>query len=538
MNWRSFAPPGRRAKARQIFRRHSRRLYHVPVHSLAHRLFEHIRRHELLQPGDRLGIAVSGGSDSVALLRLLLELRSEIGLVLSVVHFNHKLRGPESDEDEAFVAGLAREHELELHCTSADVKTEAAAEGTSLEAAARELRYQFFTDLIAPDEKGPSRLDKVATGHTLDDQAETVLMRVVRGTGMRGLGGIYPTFDLEQDDELVGQVVRPLLETRHLELQQYLKDIGQPWREDSSNLSPQFTRNRVRHLLLPLLEREFNPASAQSLSELAELARGEEDYWQNEIAGWMGTAIHWSEPEWSSAGRQSLVQIQPSNPDLQALSESGPLGVNATVDLLWLLSEQMAVQRRAIKAVGELAGFPLEFKHIEAVLRFAADAANDGKSLSLPLGWRLLREPAALTFLTPDLRGQEHIPLDYEYPLSLPGRAMVPEAGVVIEALAVSNGNSDGNDPGQLLHAAALPATVVVRNWRPGDRYWPAHTKSAKKVKELLQERHISGQLRKAWPVLVCGNQIVWLRGFPVPAALQAKKGEPALLICDHPIEE
>jgi len=512
-------------------------LYHVPVHPLAHKLFEHIRRHELLHPGDRVGIAVSGGSDSVALLRLLLELRSEIGLVLSVVHFNHKLRGVESDEDENFVACLARGHELELHSASADVKAEAAAEGASLEAAARELRYQFFTDLVAPAEHGHSRLDKVATGHTLDDQAETVLMRVVRGTGMRGLAGIYRTFELEQDDEVVGRVVRPLLEIRHHELQQYLQDITQPWREDSSNLSHQFTRNRVRHLLLPLLEREFNPASAQSLSELAELARGEEDYWQNEIAGWMGTAIHWSEPEWSAPRPESLIQIQPSNSGLQA-PESGTVMVNATVDLLWLLSEPRAVQRRAIKAVGELAGIPLEFKHIEAILRFAADAANDGKSLSLPLGWKLLREPAALTFLTPDMRGQEQVPPDYEYPLSLPGRAMVPEAGVVIEALAVSSGNSDGNDPGRLLKAAALPETVVVRNWRPGDRYWPAHTKSAKKVKELLQERHISGPLRKAWPVLASGGRIVWLKGFPIPAELQAKAGEAALLIRDRPIEE
>ena len=514
-------------------------MYHVSVHSLAHKLLDHIRRVELLQAGDRVGIAVSGGSDSVALLRLLLELRSEIGLVLSAVHFNHKLRGVESDEDEAFVAGLTREHELELHSASADVRTAARAEGTSLEAAARELRYQFFTDLVAPDDQGHSRLDKVATGHTLDDQAETALMRVVRGTGMRGLAGIYPIFELEQDDEPVGQVVRPLLETRHQDLQQYLKEIGQPWREDSTNLSQQFTRNRVRHLLLPLLEREFNPAVTETLSELADLARGEEDYWQGEISGWMGTAIHWAEPKWAARGQQGLVQLRPVDPTLQhRLNQPGPLVLNAAVDLLWLLSEPIAVQRRAIKAVGELAGFPLEFKHVEAILRFAAESANDGKSLSLPLGWRVTREPAALTFLTPDLRTQERIPSDYEYPLPLPGRAIVPEAGIVIEALAVSSNTSDGNDPGQLLNRAALPEAVVVRNWRPGDRFWPAHSKAAKKVKELLQERHISGQHRKAWPVLACGEQVLWLRGFPVPAALQAKAGEPAVLIRERPIEE
>ena len=509
------------------------------MHPLAHKLLEHIRRLELLQAGDRAGIAVSGGSDSVALLRLLLEIRSEIGLVLSVVHFNHKLRGPESDEDEAFVDQLAREHQLELHSTNADVKAEAGAEGSSLEATARELRYQFFTDLVAPDEQGHSRLNKVATGHTLDDQAETVLMRVVRGTGMRGLAGIYPVFELEQDDEPVGQVVRPLLEIRHQDLQRYLRDLGQLWREDSSNLSPQFTRNRVRHLLLPLLEREFNPAAAESLSELAELARGEEDCWQGEISGWMGTAIHWAEPKWAARGQQGLVQLRPMDSTLQhRLNQRGPLVMNVTVDLLWLLSEPHAVQRRAIKAVGELAGFPLEFKHVEAILRFAADATNDGKKLSLPLGWKLQRDPTALTFLTPDLRTQERIPSEYEYALPLPGRAIVPEAGLVIEAVAVEAGSGDGYNPEHLLSASALPENVVVRNWRPGDRYWPAHTKASNKVKELLQQRHVSGQLRQAWPVLASDDHIFWLKGFPVAARLQPKAGERAILIREQWIEE
>jgi tRNA(Ile)-lysidine synthase len=507
----------------------------LSVHPLAHRLLAHIRRLELLQPGDRVGVAVSGGSDSVALLRLLLELRSEIGLVLSVVHFNHKLRGAESDADEAFVAALARDHHLELHATSADVKAKAA--GASLEATARDLRYQFFTELAASNDHGRSHSNKIATGHTLDDQAETVLMHAIRGTGLRGLGGIHPAFDLEQDDEMIGQVVRPLLETRHHELQQYLKQISQSWREDPSNLSSQFTRNRVRHLLLPMLEREFNPAAAESLGELAELARGEEDYWQNEVSGWMGTAIHWSEPEWAARGQAALVQLGPVQSTLQRrLHQPGPAVMNATVDLLWLLSEPVAVQRRAIKAVGDLAGVPLEFKHVEAVLRFAADSDNDGKSLSLPLGWRVEREPAALTFLTPEPRPAEGPPSEYEYPMPLPGRAIVPEAGLVIEAVAIQPGGE--HDPEQLLRAPALPEKLVVRNWRPGDRYWPAHTKAARKVKELLQDRHISGLQRKTWPVLACDNEIVWLRGFPLAARWQARPGENAFLIRERRIEE
>ena len=127
-------------------------------------------------------------------------------------------------------------------------------------------------------------------------------MRMIRGAGLRGLGGIHPRIPVEDDDgEVCGEIIRPLLSLRRRELEQYLKDIGQPWREDSTNADERFTRNRVRKLVVPLLEQEFNPAVAESLAELAEIARGEEDYWDNEISGWLGTTVHWSEPDWARA---------------------------------------------------------------------------------------------------------------------------------------------------------------------------------------------------------------------------------------------
>jgi tRNA(Ile)-lysidine synthase len=523
-------------------------LYYGAVHELAQNVLTYIRQLELLKAGDRIGVAVSGGSDSVALLRVLLELRVELGIVLSVVHFNHKLRGAESDDDEKFVTELARKYSLEFHCESADVATVAAAKRQSLETAARELRYDFFRKLLQFDANGPNsdtaaRIDKIATGHTLDDQAETVLMRVLRGTGMRGLGGIYAAVELQNEyDEVLGQVIRPLLGLRRRELERYLNDLGQSWREDSSNRDPKFTRNRVRHVLLPLLEREFNPSIAEGLAELAEIARGEEDYWENEISGWMGTAIHWAEPDWArSEDSQGLVQLTPFNPQLkERLQEPGPLVMNATVDLAWLLSEPLAVQRRAVKAVGDLAGFPLEFKHVDEILRFAAEEHNSGKQLSLPLGWKLAREPEALAFLTPDLRTQERIPTDYEYPLPLPGRAIVPEVGVVVEAMRVKSGPEiAGSESDRLLNPSLVSKELAVRNWRPGDRYWPVHTKAPKKIKELLQERHITGEERKLWPVVVSGDEIVWVRGFPGPAGFRPREesGE-AVLIREVPLDD
>jgi tRNA(Ile)-lysidine synthase len=391
-------------------------------------------------------------------------------------------------------------------------------------------------------------LDKIATGHTLDDQAETVLMRVIRGTGLRGLGGIYPRIVVEREDDDengYGEIVRPLLGIRRSELERYLVDLKQPWREDSSNADAKFTRNRVRKLVLPLLEREFNPTMVESLSELAEIARDEEDYWENEISGWLGTVVQWSQPEWTHGlpgfdVSSELVQIQPSrpvlNPELlERLQQTGPAVMNASVSRPWLLTEPRAVQRRVLKAMGDQAGIPLEFKHVEEILRFAGEEGPTGKELSLPLGWKVVREPEVMVFVTPDLRRQERIP-DYEYSLAVPGRVFVPEVGVVIEALRVTpQWQVAEYNPQQLLRAELLPGRLIVRNWRPGDRFWPAHTKSPKKIKELLQERHVAQPGRRLWPVAASGDEIVWMRGFPVPARLRAQAGQEAVMIREMP---
>lgn len=520
------------------------------MHPLAERVLSHVRRNELLSAGDRVGVAVSAGIDSVALLRLLLELRGELGIVVSVVHFNHRLRGVESDGDQEFVASLAREYDLELYADGDDVAQHAAEERVSLETAARDLRYGFFRALLEASAAGsqghehsvamsesPS-LDKIVTGHTLDDQAETVLMRLIRGAGLRGLGGIYPRIAVEDDtDQPSGEIVRPLLAFRRRELEQYLGDIGQDWREDSTNSEESFTRNRLRKLVMPLLEKEFNPSVAENLAELAEIARGEEDYWQNEVAGWMGTGVHWSQPEWARA-QPELVQIAglpnvARAGDLQSKIEAAPwLVMNASVDRLWFLGEPLAVQRRVVKAIGQESGIPFDFKHVEEILRFGSEDAGSGKELSLPLGWKLVRHPEELLFLTPDLR-TDLPPQDYEFALPIPGKVEVPSARFALEAQQISADRAAEYNPDQLLDADSVTGPLLVRNWRAGDRFWPAHTKSPKKVKELLQELHVPQQERRSWPVIVSGDEIIWIRGFPVPAKIRARSGSPVILITE-----
>src|ERR1700756_2191355 len=199
------------------------------VDNLAQSVLDYIRKHDLLAAGDRVGVAVSGGTDSVALLRILLELRRELGIVLSVVHLNHQLRGAESDADEQFVRELAVPHGLPIISENCDVKFHAAKNKLSLETAARQLRYQFFRNALAGEP-----LDKIATAHTIDDQAETVLLKITRGAGTRGLAGIYPKISTQHSAISAQQgkaVVRPLLATRRSEVEAYLREIGQSWRE-------------------------------------------------------------------------------------------------------------------------------------------------------------------------------------------------------------------------------------------------------------------------------------------------------------------
>src|SRR5271166_3503231 len=242
-------------------------------HSVRSKVLRYIRERRLMRAGDRVAVAVSGGADSVALLRVLLELRSELGIVLSVAHFNHRLRGAESEADEAFVAELARQHDLEIFSGCGDVREHALTSKLSMEAAARELRYRWLTSLAESHKP-----NDIATAHTLDDQAETVLLKFLRGAGSRGLAGIYPEMFRGAQEKI--PFVRPQLCVTREEVEGYLTSLGQSWREDETNRDHRFARNRVRHELLPLLEREYNPNIRQLLSGAAELSRAEEEYWQ------------------------------------------------------------------------------------------------------------------------------------------------------------------------------------------------------------------------------------------------------------------
>jgi tRNA(Ile)-lysidine synthase len=465
------------------------------------KFLKYIREKQLLCPGERVAVACSGGADSVALLHVLAELREELGVVLSVAHFHHQIRGAEADADQKFVEELVAKLHVDFYSGAGNVPHHAEESKISLETAARELRHRWFAELIMH-----GKADKIATAHTLDDQAETVLMRVLRGTGTRGLAGIAPAQGTKH-------LVRPLLTTTRREVEEYLRAKGQSWREDSSNLDPGHTRNRVRHTLLPLLEQEFNPAIRQTLADLADLAQAEEDYWNNELSTLWPRLVQEGKPTRSGRGATGDAQ-----------------GVLA-LDLSRLRSLPLAVQRQVIQRTALSFGVSLEFKHIQQL----TDTAEHGKSgarLALPGGLNASRTVRELQFS----RNTPKMPENYCYSLRVPGEVAVPELGTKIRARLISDGKQKGSgyNAATLLKASLLSSELTVRNWRAGDKFFPAHTRSPKKVKELLQSARLGHELspaqRKTWPVIESAGQIVWMRSFPPSQHFVSNSGDAVLI--------
>jgi len=372
-----------------------------------------VHKQGMIRPGDRVGVAVSGGADSVALLRALVELGRNLGCVLTVVHFNHKIR-MEADSDAEFVKGLARELGLECFVGEGDAKKFARERRVSLETAARELRYQFFSQL---------GLDKIATAHTLDDQAETVLMKVLRGAGTQGMSGIWPKIRRQEaggrgqekrdQDQTQGpstrspstrslrmtnlEIIRPMLSMRRREVEEYLRSLGQEWREDATNRDVKHTRNKVRHELLPLLEREYNPNIYQQLADAAEVARGEEEFWEQEIRRQEAGGRRQEKKHSAFSGQQPEKQVPRSAPDDNFRREGAggstqekqvPHSVRDDDFLnVELLSFQpVAVRRRVVRAAfHQASGKSLDFEHTDELVRFLD--RRESSRLQLPEYW-------------------------------------------------------------------------------------------------------------------------------------------------------
>ena len=312
----------------------------------------------LLRPGLRLAVGLSGGADSVALARALAERSRELGLVLHAAHLHHGLRGEEADGDLAFARTLAAQLGLPFHEARVNAGATAKENAETIEEAARRLRYGWFRQLMAS-----GKVDAVATAHTRDDQAETVLAKFLRGAWTEGLSGIYPVIEFPE-----GRILRPLLSTTRAEVEAYLGALGQGWREDSSNRHLTFTRNRIRHELLPLLE-GWNPQLREHLAQMATLARDEEAWWQAELA---------------RLAPQFLLHGRPVRGGGRAAGDGLALEVSRLAAL------PPALQRRLLRHAAEQLGAAVDFPSTEAMRKLAL-TGHAGQKLQLAQGLRAER---------------------------------------------------------------------------------------------------------------------------------------------------
>ncbi len=432
-------------------------------------------RWEMFAPGDRVGVAVSGGADSVCLLHVLMELAPRWNLKLEVLHVDHGLRGAASREDADFVEELARRLGLPFHLERAP-----GLEG-NIEEAARELRRRFFFRMI-----GEAGLNSIALGHTRNDQAETVLFRLLRGAGSSGLAAMRP--------KTPEGIRRPLLEIGRNQILEYLRERRIPWREDHTNAELVFARNRIRHGLLPLLEREWNPAVVDTLCRTAILAAEDEDFWAAEV-------------------ERAAAQVLRQEPGMLVL------------DCARLAVLPAALRRRVLRwaiarTKGALRG--VEFDHIQALMALATRPQGDGR-LILP-GVDALRSFDLIRLTTP---GEARRTGNWSVPVSPPARIPL-DSGKCLLCLEFVSPKGYTGDTG--LDGRRVTGMLQLRNWRPGDSYQPAGRRRPERLKTLFQEARIPLWERRNWPILAMGEQIVWARRFGPAAEFEAAAGCPEIL--------
>lgn len=439
-----------------------------------------------------LVLGVSGGADSIALLVSLAELRKTLGVELVAVHLNHKTRGEESDGDASFVRKICRK--LGVRCVSktVDVPALARRKQISLEMAAREVRYKFFKDQ-AVKMKHPA----IVTAHTKDDQAETLILKLARGAGMAGLSGITP----------IGcaggvKVLRPMLGIARKEIEVFLRAKGVEWREDSSNTSQSYLRNRVRARVLPMLEEALNPDIMDALARTADVVR-EDDALLNALAEEALSVCR--------SGRQKLLIKE-----LQQKHRS----LFRRVLMLWLIDcgvEQPEVDLGLISEIEKL-----------------INGRKANASTAVTGGFIVTREYGVISIGRSVIKKFE----SFRQSLRVPGEVMVESAGLVFRAELTSGVIKERGRPGQYPARATISAErlgkkrLVVRSVKDGDRIRPLGMNGSRKLKDVFIDLKIPMAERKRLPVVECAGEIVWVPGYRVARGWGVEEGDVSIKLC------
>lgn len=450
---------------------------------------EYIQQYRLLENGNRVIVGVSGGADSMALVSILHRLKDDLGVDLVVAHLNHNLRGEESDADAALVKRAAADTGLTLFSKKVD-SGEIANQGLSLEDAARKARYAFFYQLL-----DDLQADKIALGHQFHDQAETVMLNLLRGAGSRGLRGIVPMRDQV--------LVRPLLNITREEILAYLDHEKIQYREDRSNRSEVFLRNRVRHDLLPYMKK-YNPRIEERLHDLAETMRTENDFLEEETV--------------------AILKLWRVALDSQEI----------TIFLDDFLSLHEAMQRRVIKSVLESRSRErngISQVHVNTIMGLVKEG-HVGQKLSLPFRTEVFRHYDRLIFIKSNRRVSKEVAQQdleepsaltaeelrlscFEYSItSIPTAIEIKESGCCLRLSTTEPlfHNLKALDAAYLDYEK-IEFPLIIRNIRPGDRFRPLGMAGTKKVKSFFIDRKIPRDVRHQIPMLVDRKAILWIAG-------------------------
>jgi tRNA(Ile)-lysidine synthase len=447
-----------------------------------------IQKHAMLQPKDRVIVGVSGGPDSVALLYVLYQLRRSYDMKLQVAHLNHGLRGKEASRDVRFVENLANELGLPCVVEACDVPSYKKHYSLSSQEAAREVRYQFLEEV-----QKRTGASKIALGHNANDQAETLMMWLLRGAGLKGLGGMPPVRN--------GVIIRPLIETTRKEIAAFLDKKDIPFVVDSSNRKNDYLRNRIRHEIIPLLEGHYNPQIVKKLVNTANILALENEYLEDNIKKILDVII-----------------VARKNTSLT-------IGINE------LLALPLALQLRCLRAVVEQVKGDLKritSIHLFDSLRIAA-SREPHKVLKLPDGIRIERSYLRLKITA---NQSETLPFNYRYSV-IPDRVRLQEIEkemvfnllgkrkVVLETI---NANIAYLDADKVL----MP--LVIRNAKPGDSFQPFGMRGEKKIKNFFSDEKVELNQRKRVPLVFCGGLLAWVGGMRIHHALRVTNSTKRIL--------
>lgn len=452
----------------------------------------------LLGEGDHVLVAVSGGPDSVALLSVLASLAPAKRLTLSALHLNYGLRGEESDEDERFVSRLCAELDVPLICERVDLSASSGIrKAGSLQARARDVRYAALQRAAAA--LGAS---KIALGHTADDQAETLLMRMLRGSGAAGLAGIKPLRD--------AVYVRPLLDVSRAEILAYLDEKGLSYRTDSSNAKPVYLRNRIRQELLPLLKR-FNPAVVGALTRQADILRDEDACLDQWTTDWIGRHVKATEDRSLSVPRGALLELP------------------------------IALQRRVLRRVLQRAAgvpHPPSFGAADSVLHKVV-RGRSGSSLSVR-GARVIRDYQCIRLFPATHAGQPQADRAPDpavcVPVSVPSSVLWLPTGETIRLRFAGPGDEPMPAGRRVARfdADSVTLRLTVRSWQAGDLFCPLGMGGRrKKLQDYFSDSKLPRARRAGVPLLVAPEGILWVAGYRTDHRFRVRPSTTRIVIAE-----